>query len=64
MLIESTEQFHASAVIAIRRGANEVTEGDYERLPLATRTKLRILEEHGVLHLRPSDTETLAKSDK
>jgi hypothetical protein len=54
MLIESTEQFQASAAIAIRRGPNEVAESDYERLPVATRTKLRILQEHGVLRLRPS----------
>ena len=45
MLIESTEQFHASAAIAIQRGPNEVTESDYARLPAATRTKLRILQE-------------------
>ena len=53
MLIESTEQFQACAGIAIRRGPNEVTESDYESLPVATRTKLRILQEHGVLRLVP-----------
>lgn len=53
MLIESTEQFQASEAIAIRRGPNEV-ESDYDSLPLATRTKLRILQEHGVVRLRPS----------
>ena len=57
MLIESTEQFQASAAIAIRRGPNEVDEVDFERLPVATRTKLRILQEHGVLRLRPSESE-------
>ena len=55
MLIESTEQFQASAAIAIRRGPNEVAESDFECLPVATRTKLRILQEHGVLRLRPSE---------
>ena len=55
MLIESTEQFQASAAIEIRRGPNEVDERDFESLPLATRTKLAILQEHGVLRLRPSD---------
>ncbi len=55
MLIESTEQFQASATVEIRRGPNEVDESDFERLPIATRTKLRILQEHGVLRLRPSD---------
>ena len=54
MLIESTEQFQASAAIEIRRGPNEVNEVDFESLPVATRTKLRILQEHGVLRLRPS----------
>ena len=54
MLIESTEAFLASTGIAIQRGPNEVAESDFERLPLATRTKLRILQEHGVLRLRPS----------
>jgi len=53
MLIESTEQFQACAGIAIRRGPNEVTESDYASLPVATRTKLRILQEHGVLRLLP-----------
>jgi len=62
MLIESTEQFQASAAIAIRRGPNEVDEVDFERLPAATRTKLRILQEHGVLRLRPS--EKRAAQDK
>ncbi|MEO6600233.1 MAG: hypothetical protein ABIQ16_10200 [Polyangiaceae bacterium] len=56
MLIESTEQFQASAAIEIRRGPNEVDEVDFERLPAATRTKLRILQEHGVLRLRPSES--------
>ena len=51
MLIESTEQFQASTGIAIQRGANEVAESDFESLPLATRTKLRILQEHGVVRL-------------
>jgi len=51
MLIESTEQFQASTGIAIQRGANEVAESDFERLPLATRTKLRILQEHGVVRV-------------
>jgi len=54
MLIESTEQFQASAAIEIRRGPNELAESDFEGLPLATRTKLRILQEHGVVRLRPS----------
>lgn len=54
MLIESTEQFQASEAISIRRGSNEVTESDYDSLPQATRTKLRILQEHGVLRVRPS----------
>jgi hypothetical protein len=57
MLIESTEQFQASTAIAIQRGPNEVAESDFESLSLATRTKLRILQEHGVLRLRPSDPE-------
>jgi hypothetical protein len=57
MLIESTEQFHASTAIAIQRGANEVAESDFEQLPLATRTKLRILQEHGVLRVRPSASQ-------
>ncbi len=56
MLIESTEYFQASDGIAIRRGPNEVTESDYERLPVATRTKLRILQEHGVVRLHPLAT--------
>ena len=66
MLIESTEQFQASDGIAIRRGPNEVTESDYERLPVATRTKLRILQEHGVVRLHPrADTvEKRASQDK
>ena len=54
MLIESTEHFHASAAIAIQRGPNEVTESEYERLPAATRTKLRILQEHGVVRVHPA----------
>ena len=54
MLIESTEQFQAAVGIAIQRGANEVPESDFEQLPAATRTKLRILQEHGVLRLKPS----------
>jgi len=57
MLIESTEQFQASSGIAIQRGPNEVAESDFERLPLATRTKLLILQEHGVLRLRKSEPE-------
>lgn len=57
MLIESTEQFHASTGIAIQRGANEVAESDFERLPQATRTKLRILQEHGVLRVHASSAE-------
>ncbi len=57
MLIESTEQFQAATGIAIQRGENEVAESDFERLPLATRTKLRILQEHGVLRVRPSTAE-------
>jgi hypothetical protein len=58
MLIESTEHFHASAAIAIQRGPNEVTESDYARLPAATRTKLRILQEHGVVRVHtPVDPE-------
>jgi len=57
MLIESTEQFQASTGIAIQRGPNEVTESDFARLPLATRTKLRILQEHGVLRLHPTEAE-------
>lgn len=64
MLIESTEQFQASSAIAIRRGRNEVAETDYERLPIATRTKLRILAEHGVLQLGPSTAETALGRDK
>jgi hypothetical protein len=58
MLIESTEQFQAAIGIAIQRGENEVAESDFERLPLATRTKLRILQEHGVLRVRPSQVDT------
>ena len=67
MLIESTEHFHASAAIAIRRGPNEVAESDYARLPPATRTKLRILQEHGVVCLHsPVDVDQLdaAASDE
>ena len=65
MLIESTEQFHASAAIAIQRGPNEVTESDYARLPAATRTKLRILQEHGVVRLHsPVDPEQLDRSNE
>lgn len=64
MLIESTEQFQASAAVAIRRGANELAESDYERLPLATRTKLRILQEHGVVRLRPDAPDLHAVEDK
>lgn len=52
MLIESTEHFHAAAGIAIKRGPNEVAEQDYESLPAATRTKLRILEQHGVVRMQ------------
>ncbi|HEX3775970.1 MAG TPA: hypothetical protein VHV51_15970 [Polyangiaceae bacterium] len=54
MLIESTEHFHAEGGVAIQRGPNEVTESDYERLPAATRTKLRILQEHGVVRVHPA----------
>lgn len=57
MLIESTEQFQASTGIAIQRGTNEVAESDFESLPLATRTKLRILQEHGVVRLHESEAE-------
>ena len=57
MLIESTEAFLASTGIAIQRGPNEVAESDFESLPLATRTKLRILQEHGVLRLRPGNPQ-------
>ena len=57
MLIESTEQFQAATGIAIQRGENEVAESDFESLPLATRTKLRILQEHGVLRVRPSEAK-------
>jgi hypothetical protein len=64
MLIESTEQFQASTGIAIQRGENEVTESDFERLPLATRTKLRILQEHGVLRLRASETAKVEPHDR
>jgi hypothetical protein len=64
MLIESTEQFQASEAIAIRRGPNEVTESDYDSLPQATRTKLRILQEHGVLRVRPSNGEARSGKDK
>jgi hypothetical protein len=63
MLIESTEHFHASAAIAIQRGPNEVTESDYAELPPATRTKLRILQEHGVVRLHsPVDPDQLDRS--
>ena len=64
MLIESTEQFQACAGIAIRRGPNEVTESDYERLPVATRTKLRILQEHGVVRLHPLTESKRTAQDK
>jgi len=73
MLIESTEQFHASTGIAIQRGTNEVAESDFERLPPATRTKLRILQEHGVVRVHtsvaekpepPADRSTLAGRSK
>ena len=57
MLIESTEQFQASTGIAIQRGTNEVAESDFERLPPATRTKLRILQEHGVVRLHAGGAE-------
>jgi len=57
MLIESTEQFHASTGIPIQRGTNEVAESDFERLPLATRTKLRILQEHGVVRVHAGVAE-------
>jgi hypothetical protein len=60
MLIESTEQFQASEAIAIRRGPNELTESDYAELTPATRTKLRILQEHGVVRLHaPEDIDAL-----
>jgi len=60
MLIESTEHFHASSAIAIQRGANEVAERDYADLPAAIRTKLRILQEHGVVRLHsPNDPDLL-----
>jgi hypothetical protein len=65
MLIESTEHFHASAAIAIRKGANEFTESDYQGLPAAIRMKLRILQEHGVVRLSaPGAPETLAQNDR
>jgi hypothetical protein len=65
MLIESTEQFQASDGMAIRRGPNDLTESEYERLPAATRIKLRILQEHGVLRLHPrQDSEPQAARDK
>jgi hypothetical protein len=65
VLIESTEQFHASAAIAIRRGQNEVTETDYAELPPATRTKLRILQEHGVVRLHsPADPDELERAER
>ena len=64
MLIESTEQFQVSTAIAIRRGRNEVAEMDYECLPVATRRKLRILEEHGVLQVCPSSAESPSKAAK
>jgi hypothetical protein len=57
MLIESTEQFQASTGIAIQRGTNEVTESDFERLSPATRTKLRILQEHGVVRVHASESK-------
>ena len=61
MLIESTEQFQASEAIAIRRGPNELTESDYAELTPATRTKLRILQEHGVVRLlAPEAVDALA----
>ena len=65
MLIESTEQFHASDAIAIRRGANEVAESDYAELTPAIRTKLRILQEHGVVRLHsPADPDKLDRSHR
>jgi len=65
MLIESTEHFHASAAIAIRRGPNEVAETDYAELPPATRTKLRILQEHGVVRLHsPANPDKLDRTDR
>ncbi len=64
MLIESTEYFQASDGIAIRRGPNEVAESDYERLPVATRTKLRILQEHGVVRLHPLSPAKRSAQDK
>ena len=64
MLIESTEQFQAGAAMAIRRGPNEVAESDYEGLSEAARRKLRILQEHGVLRLQPSDAQVPAKPSK
>ena len=67
MLIESTEQFQASTGIAIQRGTNEVAESDFERLSPATRTKLRILQEHGVVRVHTSEAkerEPLAERKK
>jgi len=66
MLIESTEHFHASAGIAIQRGPNEVAESDYESLPAATRKKLRILQEHGVvrLHSRTASENAAPPSER
>jgi hypothetical protein len=64
MLIESTEQFQASEAIAIRRGPNEVTESDYAELTPATRTKLRILQEHGVVRVHsPAEAAALEAAD-
>ena len=57
MLIESTEQFQASTAIAIQRGTNEVAESDFELLPPATRKKLRILQEHGVVRVHSNSSE-------
>ena len=65
MLIESTEQFQASEAIAIRRGPNEVAESDYAELTPAIRTKLRILQEHGVVRLHsPADPDKLDRSQR
>jgi hypothetical protein len=64
MLIESTEQFQASTGIAIQRGTNEVAESDFERLPPATRTKLRILQEHGVVRVHTSEAKEGQLADR
>ena len=53
MLIESSEQFQVSAALAIRRGPNQLSLAEFERLPVPTRTKLQILQQHGVLRVEP-----------